>query len=163
MNKESFVWSNDKSQFKRCQMAKKTAPRYNEAEGKQKVARIYILDTTFYLLIVLCSHLGWVRCLASLWGRSRILNCFIGFQIACTVKFLALKAVLPKQSLFFLVQHARTKNSFSFFVRFFVTCTWVAAKGYFRLGLAFESLKVFLNSISLLIDIHSKSLLCLNS
>lgn len=77
----------------------KTTLRYNEAVGKQKVAQIYILDNPFYLLIVLCSHLGWVRLLASLWCGSRISNCFIGYKIACTVKSLALKAVLPKQSL----------------------------------------------------------------
>lgn len=35
----------------------KTTPRYNDAEGKQKVAWIYIPDNAFYLLIVLCSHL----------------------------------------------------------------------------------------------------------
>lgn len=53
---------------------------------------------------------------------------------------------------------------FCFFVGFFVTCTGVAAvKGCFRLGLEFGSLKVFLNYINLLIDIHSKSLLHLNS
>lgn len=117
----------------------KTTPRYKEAEGKQKVAQIYILDNTFYLLIVLCSHLRWVKLLASLWCGYGILNCFIGYKIACIVKFLALKAVFPKQSLLkifvlvFLGQHVRTKNLVSFLLHF-CNLYMSGSKGLLRVG-----------------------------
>lgn len=58
-------------------MAKKITPRYKEAEGKQKVAWIYIPDNTFYLLLVLCSHLGSVRLRFPVIGI---------YNIVCTIK-----------------------------------------------------------------------------